>query len=93
MHGHTALSIDGVAVAALVSTAACAGAARVEPADRQAAAPVMLRRAAATRPGPVLPPLGGVDRGHELITLLNTTAASIDLNGWGWWMPRVAATT
>jgi hypothetical protein len=25
----------------------------------------------------------GTDRGHELVTLLNTTAASVDLAGWG----------
>jgi len=30
-----------------------------------------------------LPDPAGVDRGHELVTLLNTTAASIDLTGWG----------
>jgi endonuclease YncB( thermonuclease family) len=30
-----------------------------------------------------LPDPVGTDRGHELITLLNTTAAVIDLSGWG----------
>jgi endonuclease YncB( thermonuclease family) len=30
-----------------------------------------------------LPDPVGADRGHELITLLNTTANSIDLSGWG----------
>jgi Lamin Tail Domain len=30
-----------------------------------------------------LPDPVAVDRGHELVTLLNTTAASIDLGGWG----------
>jgi hypothetical protein len=30
-----------------------------------------------------LPDPAGVDRGHELLTLLNTTPASIDLGGWG----------
>ena len=30
-----------------------------------------------------LPDPVGVDRGHELVTLLNTTAPSIDLGGWG----------
>jgi hypothetical protein len=30
-----------------------------------------------------LPDPGGTDRGHELVTLLNTTAAAIDLAGWG----------
>ena len=30
-----------------------------------------------------LPDPVGTDRGHELITLLNTTAASVDLTGWG----------
>jgi Lamin Tail Domain len=30
-----------------------------------------------------LPDPAGVDRGHELVTLLNTTPASIDLGGWG----------
>jgi Lamin Tail Domain len=30
-----------------------------------------------------LPDPTGVDRGHELVTLLNTTPASIDLGGWG----------
>lgn len=30
-----------------------------------------------------LPDPVGTDRGHELITLLNTTAGSIDLSGWG----------
>jgi Lamin Tail Domain len=47
---------------------------------------------AAPAPGPVaagevlivaaLPDPAGTDRGHELITLLNTTAADIDLTGW-----------
>jgi hypothetical protein len=32
----------------------------------------------AALPGPV-----GVDRGNEVVTLLNATAASIDLSGWG----------
>jgi hypothetical protein len=32
----------------------------------------------AALPGPV-----GVDRGNEVATLLNATAASIDLSGWG----------
>jgi len=32
----------------------------------------------AALPNPV-----GTDRGHELVTLLNTTAAGIDLSGWG----------
>jgi hypothetical protein len=30
-----------------------------------------------------LPDPVGTDRGHELVTLLNTTAASVDLTGWG----------
>jgi hypothetical protein len=30
-----------------------------------------------------LPDPVGVDRGHEVITLLNTMAAAIDLTGWG----------
>jgi hypothetical protein len=30
-----------------------------------------------------LPDPVGADRGHELVTLLNTTASSIDLGGWG----------
>jgi endonuclease YncB( thermonuclease family) len=30
-----------------------------------------------------LPDPVGVDRGHEVVTLLNTTASSIDLGGWG----------
>jgi endonuclease YncB( thermonuclease family) len=30
-----------------------------------------------------LPDPVGVDRGHEVVTLLNTTASSIDLSGWG----------
>jgi hypothetical protein len=30
-----------------------------------------------------LPDPAGVDRGNELVTLLNTTAAAIDLTGWG----------
>jgi hypothetical protein len=30
-----------------------------------------------------LPDPAGVDRGHELVTLVNTTPASIDLGGWG----------
>jgi endonuclease YncB( thermonuclease family) len=30
-----------------------------------------------------LPDPAGVDRGHELVTLLNTTPTSIDLGGWG----------
>jgi endonuclease YncB( thermonuclease family) len=30
-----------------------------------------------------LPDPAGVDRGHELVTLLNSTPASVDLTGWG----------
>jgi hypothetical protein len=30
-----------------------------------------------------LPDPAGTDRGHEVVTLLNTTVASIDLTGWG----------
>jgi hypothetical protein len=30
-----------------------------------------------------LPDPVGTDRGHELVTLLNTTPATIDLDGWG----------
>jgi len=29
-----------------------------------------------------LPDPAGTDRGHELVTLLNTTAAAVDLAGW-----------
>jgi phosphatidylserine decarboxylase len=29
-----------------------------------------------------LPDPAGTDRGHELVTLLNTTAATVDLAGW-----------
>lgn len=40
-----------------------------------------------------LPDPVGVDRGHEVITLLNTMAAAIDLTGWGLVVPLAAART
>jgi hypothetical protein len=40
-----------------------------------------------------LPDPVGVDRGHEVITLLNTMAAAIDLTGWGLVVPPAAART